>query len=391
MSSSAASAALVGVAEVAENGVRAGVPGVQVAVMRDGALLHHSAHGQARRDTRVDLASLTKLVATTLATAALVARGELRLDARVAELLPAFHGDGSARVTVGDLLRHRSGFAAWRPFFAAPFAEDVGATLRSAPGPARAALLASLRPTVIERVLAEPLEQPPGARVYSDLGFIALGELLAAVSGGSLDALAAREVFEPLGLLSLGFRDLRGSLADGRFLATGRTRPREPAPGQEHLFVVPAQTPVERPGEVDDDNAWILGGVAGHAGLFGSASDVARVGDAILANVFGDGSWLPAGFLGDWVVPDASTAGAPRGLGFDRVAGDGSTAGTLLGRSGPLGGAGHLGFTGCSLWLDLDRRVSVALLTNRTLAGRAQVHAIRALRPALHDAVMRAV
>lgn len=390
MSSSAASAALIGVAEVAEDGVRAGVPGVQVAVIRDGALLHHSAHGQAQRDTRMDLASLTKLLATTLAAAALVARGELRLDARVAELLPAFQGEGSARVTVGDLLRHRSGFAAWKPFFAPHFAADVDGALLAAPGPARAALLASLRPKVIERVLAEPLA-PPGVRAYSDLGFIALGELLAAVSAGSLDALASREVFVPLGLKSLGFRDLRQPLTGGRFLATGRTRPREPAPGQEALVVVPTQTPVERAGEVDDDNAWILGGVAGHAGLFGDALDVARVGAAILANVFGDASWMPAGFLGDWVVPDLSTAGAPRGLGFDRVAGEGSTAGTLFGRWGPLGGAGHLGFTGCSLWLDLDRRVSVALLTNRTLAGRAQTQAIRRLRPALHDAVMRAL
>lgn len=134
-------------------------------------------------------------------------------------------------------------------------------------------------------------------------------------------------------------------------------------------------------GEVDDDNAWVLDGVAGHAGLFGTARAVATFGNAIL-----DGR-IPAPT--DWKV-DSLTPGSTRTFGFDTPSVEGASCGSRLGRGGPRGAIGHLGFTGTSLWIDLDRRLVVVLLSNRVVFGRANVQ-IRAFRPRFHDAVVTAL
>src|SRR5690606_12689375 len=180
-------------------------------------------------------------------------------------------------------------------------------------------------------------------------------------------------IFTPLGLAGdLGFVDLSraSSWLDGRHVVpTGRTRPREPAPGQEALVPPPASSE-DAPGRVDDDNAFAMGGVAGHAGLFGTARAIAVLGARILDELEDRGRLGLGEVLRVFAAVDPADGPPPRGLGFDRPAPEGSSAGALLGRAGPRGAIGHLGFTGCSLWIDLDRRLSVALLTNRTYPGR---------------------
>lgn len=358
-------------------------PAAAACVIAGGDLVHESAHGRSPSGDAVtpesvfDLASVTKIAATTLAIAALVESGRLSLDAPVAEWLPAFGARGKERVTVRELLGHRSGLPAWKPLFLEAEAAVRTRDFRSAR----------------EAVLAAVFDTPLGARrrLYSDLGFITLGVLVEAVSGEPLDLFVRERFYAPHGF-ELGFVDLSApsSWLTGRMvLPTGRTRPREPTPGQEGLYTVQEQAPRDDAGEVDDDNAFAMGGVAGHAGLFGTARAVAELGWWIARAIEGDEQLGIGPTLRSFAELDPAE-GLLRSLGFDRPAPRGSSVGSLFGR-GPRGAIGHLGFTGCSLWIDLDRRISVALLTNRTYPGRSHVEPIRALRPTFHDALCRAL
>ncbi|MDP1921800.1 MAG: serine hydrolase domain-containing protein [Myxococcales bacterium] len=323
--------------------------------------------GSAAPDAIFDLASVTKVMCTTSLVCRLAARGELDVNAPLSTVLPG----ASVAATIADLAFHRSGLPAFLPFFA-EVARDQPALFADPP----AALREQVRKTVVDRVLRVKAERSVGAEaVYSDLGFILLGEALSAVARRPLDALFVDEVATPLGL-SAGFRRLSLSASPDRVVDTGGTRPREPAPGQETMWRCP--TWPSRVGQVDDDNAWVMDGVAGHAGLFATATDVARFGQAVL-----DG-WVtsPVGWK-----PDVATPGSTRTFGFDTPSTVGASCGPRFGRGGPLGAIGHLGFTGTSLWLDLDRQLVVALLTNRVVFGRSNV-LIRAFRPAFHDSVL---
>jgi len=344
-------------------------PAAQHAVVVDGEVVCSGARGCGEASV-FDVASVTKIVATTTRLATLVRDGELGLDDPVQRFLPSAAFD----TTVRALLGHRSGLPAWRPFFADVMRDPVARACFAPDGAPSAEAWARGRELVLDAVLGSRLEHP-GRRVYSDLGFITLGAVIEAVTGQRLDA-ACDALHQGR---DLGFVDLTADapwIADRHVLPTGRTRPREPAPGQEGLFEVPPQTPRDDAGRVDDDNAFAMGGVAGHAGVFGTATAIAKLAhDLWITDALGE---TRAAFL---ALDPAD--GPPRALGFDVP-----TPGSTAGRFGD--GArvyGHLGFTGCSLWIDLDRRAAVALLTNRTLGGRHRVDGIRALRPAFHDAV----
>lgn len=323
--------------------------------------------GSASSDAIFDLASVTKVMCTTALACRLAARGALDVNAPLSTVLPG----ASVAATIADLAFHRSGLPAFIPFFA-DVARDQPELFANPP----AALREQVRKTVVDRVLSVKAERPVAAEaVYSDLGFILLGEALSSVARRPLDALFAEELAGPLGL-SAGFRRLSLSTSPDRVVDTGGTRPREPAPGQETMWRCP--TWPASAGQVDDDNAWVLDGVAGHAGLFATANDVARFGQAVL-----DG-WVtsPVGWK-----PDGSTPGSTRTFGFDTPSTVGASCGPRFGRGGPQGAIGHLGFTGTSLWIDFDRQLVVALLTNRVVFGRSNV-LIRAFRPAFHDSVL---
>lgn len=352
--------------ELIDSGVRESVfPLARAEVWRRGERVW--AGGNAPEWTVFDLASLTKVISTT----ALVLDAKLDLDARVQHWLPS----AVCPATLADLLFHRSGLPAFLPFFetvmnANPrlFDEDCPADLR-----------ASVRHDILAGVAAVPPHQPAGAAaVYSDLGFILLGAVLETATMKPLDELFTERVAKPLGL-DAGYRRLSLHPPLPPSLApTGARRPREPAPGQEGMWQV-ADGP-GRPGEVDDDNAWCLDGVSGHAGLFGTAHAVALFGQAVL-----EGKVRPPAPWGRDATP-----GSTRALGFDTPSDEGASCGPRFGRAGPRGAIGHLGFTGTSLWIDLDRELVVALLTNRVALGRANVK-IREFRARFHDAVLDGV
>jgi CubicO group peptidase (beta-lactamase class C family) len=267
-----------------------------------------------------------------------------------------------------------------------------------------AGVRAAARAEVVARTLAVAPASAPGTRYeYSDLGFILLGEILSRVDGHPLETLVAERIARPLGL-GLGFHRLtaratwtpstegRADPPGGLAIApTGRTRPREPAPGQGGLWELLAAHP-SFDGEVDDDNAWAMDGVAGHAGLFGSVTDVAAFGQAVLDDRAGAGRVASPDRWALALERDARTPGSTCALGFHtRVPGDPpgeSSAGRLIGME-PPGAVGHIGFTGTSLWIDLARGLVVALCTNRTAGPRGRAEArIRDFRPRFHDAAV---
>jgi CubicO group peptidase (beta-lactamase class C family) len=366
-----------------EAGVTEGVyPAAQACVLHRGHVLFSGHAGACDAGTLFDLASVTKVLSTTAAFMALWGAGVVEPGTPLGRLLPgaAAHAD----TTLEDLLRHRAGLPAWRPFFALPealpavqAAGDGGAAGGSPPG-----AWARSRRAVAAAALACAPEAPLRARsVYSDVGFILLGEALAAAEGGApLDAVFFARVAGPLGLAARFHRLSAPESRKAPCAPTGRTRPREPAPGQEGLWQL-AERP-SPPGEVDDDNAWAMDGVAGHAGLFSTAEDLARYGQAVLAELEGAGRLAPAASWRRALQRDALVAGSTRAMGFDTPSAEGSSSG----RHFSPAAAGHLGFTGTSLWVDPPRALVVALVTNRTATGRAN-QAIRTFRPRFHDAV----
>jgi serine-type D-Ala-D-Ala carboxypeptidase len=385
------------VAAVLEEGREQGVaPGLSAVVLGGGRLLHSSIHGDAQVDPErrpltpghlFDVASLTKVMATTTLAALFAEAGELPLDEPAARFLPSFARAGKERVTLRHLLAHSSGLPRWRPYYELARADPL-ASLAFAPPSGRLAAglaeaLARSRVLVQEAVLAEPLEAPPGARaIYSDCGFMALGWILERIGGEPLDRLCHDLVFAPLGLLGTFFLDEFSLARRGRFEQSARGG-----------WAFAATERNQRRGEVNcgtvnDDNAWALGGVAGHAGLFSTAREVALLGQVWLDALQGRASLLD-GRTAELFCTRDCTPGSTRALGWDTPSAGGSSLGIRLGR-GSRGAVGHLGFTGCSLWLDLDHGIVAALLTNRCHPGRENER-IRQLRPRFHDAVAQAL
>ena len=324
---------------VVQRGLDAGgYPGAAVVVGRRGATVWQKGFGHLGwtadspavlpDQTIYDLASLTKVIGTTTAAMILFDEGKLVLDEKVTHYLPAFSGGEKDLVTVRELLEHRSGLPAGRDLW------------RHAHSPEEARQL----------VLDTPLEYHPGhGQVYSDLGADILGWVVEAAAGMPLDRFLSDRVFTPLGMHDTGFRP-SDSLAY-------RIAPTEVSP--------PRGYPVR--GEVHDENAFALGGVAGHAGLFGTASDLAVFAQMMLNGGTYDGVRI----VGDSTVHlFTARAAGDRALGWE-VADGTHGAGSYLSGSA----YGHTGFTGTSIWIDPDREMFVILLTNR-------VHAARAKRPA---------
>lgn len=299
-----------------------------------------------RTDAMYDLASLTKVVvATTLAMIA-CDRGLLDLDAPVTRHIPEFAGGGRERVTVRHLLTHSSGLRAWRPFYE---------TCRS-------------KGDVLRAICRIEPEAPPGTQaVYSDLGILLLGEILERLWNLEIDVMARREVLDPLGMRDTMYRPPASLL--------GRIPPTEVRETWRKGLIH---------GEVHDENTAAMGGVAPHAGLFGTACDLGVFGRMMLNRGMHEGRRLIAGETVDLFTRRAEVVGgSSRALGWDTRSETGSSAGGRF----SLRSYGHTGFTGTSLWIDPERGIGAVLLTNRVHPTRKN-QKIKEVRPAFHDAVM---
>jgi len=329
--------------------------------------------GNVPPNTFFDLASLTKVLGTTALFFALWQEGRLSPSTPLHSLLPC----APQGIALDDLLFHRAGFEAYAPLFVQSFQEFPLLAQADCPP----AVYAQAREAFLPRLFqTRPVDVPGTLSRYSDIGFMWLGQALENFSLCPLHTLFENLVAHPLGLKA-HYRPLAYPKAEWQYSPpTGQLRPRPPAPGQEGLWRLP-QFP-SPPGTVDDDNAFAMGGVAGHAGLFGRAIDVARFGQALL-----EGHWKRP--TADICRADTRVAGSTRAMGFDRPSPEGSSAGRFFGR-GPKGAIGHLGFVGTSLWIDLDEEVVAVLLSNRTVGGRDNLQ-IRQVRPRFHDAIWQAL
>lgn len=330
-------------------------PGAVVLVEHRGRVVYRKAFGDravlpsrepATVDTVYDVASLTKVVATAPSVMILVEEGKLRLADPVVRYVPEFAAGGGerAKVTVEQLLLHRAGFAPDDPL----------------------ALYTGTPAEIFARKYKEPLVNAPGEKfVYSDVGYEVLGELVRKVSGKTLDAFAEERIFRPLGMRETSFHPLppRGG-AGGLPSLQGEGRG-EGATGAGTLRrIAPTEQRDGRwmRGEVHDPRAYALGGVAGHAGLFSTADDLARfcrmllgggrLGKARVLSPLGVEALTRPRFLGD---------GDVRALGFDMATGYSRNRGELF----PDGSYGHTGWTGTSLWIDPPSKSFVVFLSNR--------------------------
>ena len=307
--------------------------------------------------TRFDLASLTKPLATALTVLCLVSQEKLQLDDALAELLPSTNiPQDKETITLRQLLCHCSGLPAWKPYYL---------SLQTLPLKDRKA---SLR----QMILQEPLDSSPGTiTTYSDLGFLLIEWILEQSSGQNLHHFTRKDLFGHLGCATPAFLPLdQGSVPD----------PFEFADTEYCSWRA-----ITLSGQVHDENAYVLGGVAGHAGLFGTASEVKCVLDAILDTLStGDTStpWSRER-LTEFLRPALLDPTSTWALGFDTPGSSDSSAGHHFSSET----IGHLGFTGTSFWLDLQREMAVILLTNRIHLSRDN-EKIKDFRPLLHDAVM---
>ena len=330
--------------------------GAVALVARNGRIALHRATGWAVRepedqkspmgeDTIFDLASLTKVTATTPSILHLAAEGAFELDTPARDLLPIFREEGvSPDLTVRRLLSHSAGLTSWLPIF-----------------------LTGVGPEAYLRGIArEPLAYTPGEQViYSDPSFITLGEIVRQVSGMSVAEYATEHVFAPLGMTdtlytpSVGHRLRIAATELGNDFEADKVPDDVPASGAWRSGLIR--------GEVHDGNAWYgLNGVAGHAGLFGTAMDLFRYGQMWLnGGVLGNTRILPEELVAEATREQIGHDGERRGLGWRLVPSDGGAGDEDSSKGLGPRAYGHTGFTGTSLWMDPDAGVVVVLLTNR--------------------------
>ncbi len=366
--------------QLLEDGRRQGVYTAAAALVGlKGKLKRQTAAGRLSREpeapiatieTVFDLASLTKPLATALALMRLTDEGKLTPDSTLGEVLPVDWLPPDKRpLTLAQLLAHRAGLPAWEPFYE----KVLKAPLEDRPG-----LLPRL-------AAAAPLAHPPDTvTLYSDLGFMLLQTVVESVSGLPLDRFCREKIYRPLGLKTMGFNPL-----SNRAKSVFSTENRKPKT-ENRLYAVtePGLIPGRKAsGEVHDENAWAAGGVAGHAGLFGTGPEVFALLAALYRAYRGE-TGLP---FSPAAVRRFLTPAAPggRALGLDAPNEDASQC--SAGRYFSPKSVGHLGFTGTSFWLDLELGQMVVLLTNRVHLGRDDKSKIQAFRPRFHEAASRAL
>jgi CubicO group peptidase (beta-lactamase class C family) len=337
-------------------------PGGVLLVSKEGETEFFNAYGVAHLISRApvvpetifDLASLTKPLATTLAVMLLVQYNKIKLEQRLDQLLPEFERTDKARIKLKHLLYHNSGLPDYRPYYKAlnGIAKD------------------SRRKALRKHLVQEPRINPIGKTVvYSDLGFMILAWVVEHLAQRRLDHFVVDEIYQSLGTNHLFFISKNIEDKRGTFAAT------ENCPWRRKILE----------GQVHDENAYAVGGIEGHAGLFGTADDIKRLLIELLFTYHGQTN---TGLFQQELLHQffKRLPGTDKALGFDTP----SLTGSSCGRGFSQNSIGHLGFTGTSFWMDLERSVIVILLTNRVHPTRDNER-IKKFRPELHDAVMNAI
>ena len=363
-------------AEAVEKGA---IPGATLVVRVGGDIAYEGAFGfraivpdrsPMRLETVFDLSSLTKPLATTVAVMMLTRDAKMRLDDRLTRFFHNFGVHGKSHVTFRHLLAHSSGLAAWRPFY-----QQIADVERS--GKVNFMASRGAKEFVYEEIHREKPEAPTATRtIYSDLNFIVLGEAVEQVSGVALNRFCRDKIFRPLGLRATDYIDI--SLV--------RTRRLEPVP---EMFAPTAVCPLRKRllvGEVDDENAYAMGGVSGHAGLFAPVKEVDRIAAELLACYAGQSDFVPQKIVQQFWSRDSAVRGSTWALGWDSPSLEYSSSGHRFSAAA----VGHLGFTGTSIWMEPARGIAISLLTNR-VHPRRENQAIRDFRPKIHDLIMEAL
>lgn len=321
-------------------------------------------------DTVFDIAGLTTVVGTTSLVMRLIESGHVRLTDKVANLIQGFGVHHKSAITVEHLLSHCSGLAHWHPFFEELIKENAGA---------RMGIMTSrgARDYVINAINRSSLKYEIGSKqLYSDIGFILLGHLAEVLTGLTLDRAVSRYVFGPLGMKSTSYIDLAMIRRRGIHPVTDIIAPTEECPWRQRIMW----------GEVHDDNAWAMGGVAGHSGLFSVASDLHRFGAFMLRAARGQSELLTPDTVQAFWRGNASIEQASWRYGWDSPSRENGM--NECGLSSEA--VGFNSFTGCSLWLDPRGDVDIVLLTNRIHPSRSNKR-ITAWRPQLHRVVLDAL
>ncbi len=346
-------------------GVRSGVyPGCVLVVGNSRRILFEMHAGHAcinpetvaiRKDTIFDVASLTKPLATVLGVMKLINDGLMDLDQHLKEVLGDGVPEDKRHISIRHLLSHCSGLPEWKPFY-----EMVGSI-----DPREA------KSKIRNLVLGTPLDYEPGKKaVYSDLGYILLEWVVERISGLTLSELVSRYFYAPLGLTRT-------------FFQLANEEPRFPIEDYAATEKCRWRGTVIR-GHVHDENAYVMGGYSGHAGLFSTALDAYYLCACLVQHYYGQRSdMLASRLVREFLERQSDPAGTTWTLGWDTPSPEGSSAGKFFSKNS----IGHLGFTGTSVWIDLDRDLIVVFFTNRIHPIRDN-EKIRDFRPRLHDAVV---
>lgn len=328
-------------------------PGAVLLIWQNGEILHEKPYGnftyelnapEVTTSTIFDLASLTKVIATTTAVMICVDRKLISLDDKVVSYIPEFGANSKSNITIRNLLLHNSGLAAWKKFYGRGLDQEA----------------------VLAEIYKSRLEFETDTKmVYSDLGIITLGKIIEKVSGLTLDEFSKKEIFEPLDMNSTYFNP------------------------DDSIKKFCAPTEVDTywrnkllQGDVHDETAAMLGKVAGHAGLFSTAQDLAKFMSMIMnKGVYNDKRMIKEEIV-ELFTKKQSTQSS-RALGWDTKSEKGSSAGDLF----SAGSFGHTGFTGTSIWADPERNLFVVFLTNRVYPSRENTKII-SFRPKLHNLII---
>ena len=372
------------VRNVLRAGAETGVfPGAVLLVARGGELVAEMVVGQRAlkgrslndlapmvRDMVFDVAGLTGTLVTSTLMMQLVGDGRVGLSDRVGRYLEGFGVLGKSGVTIEQLLSHTSGLPHWHPFYEELLKENGGA---------RVGILTSrgARDYVVNRIQRMPLAYTAGTRcVYSDLGLIILGQIVETVTGLSLDKAAQRYLFAPLGLRSSSFIDLLTLRCRGLEPVTECIAPTEECAWRGRVLC----------GEAHDDNAWAMGGIAGHSGLFSTARDLHLLATELLRAWHGRNALVSQDVVRAFWEPRAELGESRWCLGWDRP----SSENGMQSCGWPASAVGVCGVTGCSLWLDPERATHVILMSNRVHPHRANKRIIP-FRADLHRVVNSAL